>query len=67
MIEHFLFFCVQFNLDDFLNALGADYNGHTDIQALDAIFAVQFGRARQNGFLSLRKLSAIAIALAAGA
>src|SRR3954469_17381095 len=41
----------QLQLDDALDALGADHHRHTDIKTLHAVFAVEPGRARQHALL----------------
>ena len=38
----------QFDFDDLLDALGAEFHGHADVEAVNAVLAVEVGGAGQN-------------------
>src|SRR5690348_5133019 len=52
-VEHLLFALVELDLDDALDAAGADHHGNADIGALDAILAGEVGRTGQQALLVL--------------
>ena len=54
LVEHRLLLGVQLDLDDALDAAGADHHRHADIEALDAVFAVQQAAQGSTRFLSLQ-------------
>ena len=58
---------VELDLDDLLDAAGADHARHADVEVVDAILAGECAAQGRTRFLSFKKLSAIAIALVAGA
>src|SRR5208283_2395837 len=43
--KHLLFGWIECNLDNFLDAIGADHHRHADIKIPDAIFPVELRRA----------------------
>ncbi len=45
---------VELDLDDALDALGADHHRHADIEVLHAVFALEVGGAGQDALLVLR-------------
>src|SRR6185503_5451264 len=49
--EHRALAAVELDLDDALDALGADHNRHADIEVLDAVFAIEPGGAGQHALL----------------
>ena len=53
-VEHRALGAVELDLDDALDALGADHRRHADIEILDAIFAVEMGGAGQHALLVRR-------------
>src|SRR5258708_2484269 len=51
LVEGFAVLAGQLDLDDALDALRADHDGHADIHVLHAVFAVEIGRAGQHALL----------------
>src|SRR5271170_3762333 len=51
LVEHAALHTVELDLDDALDSLAADDDGHADIKILHAVLAVEPGRRRQHAFL----------------
>src|SRR5258706_10321778 len=50
-LKHVALRAAHFDLDDPLDAFGSDHHRHADVKILDAVLAVEPGRARQDALL----------------
>ena len=53
LLEHLPLGSIEIDLDDLLDAIGADHHRHAHIHALHAVFAVEVGGAGQHAALVL--------------